>query len=90
MILLFFLLCYIDDISEDKLKKILSWKYNHYDKNSNEILEDIETTHLVDEVHDLIGLKAFKKQLLERIETDGDTKISKTEWETYFTGDKGE
>ncbi len=73
------------DITSEKLKKVLEWKFGHYNKNGNDVLEESEVAQLHEDVSKLTGTKAFKTKLTEAIYANkNDKKISLTEWNDFF------
>ena len=67
------------------LETILNWKFEHYDKNNDRSLQDLELEHLFKDIYDLIKVKTFKIQLRQLLNPQDDYSVKMNEWIEYFT-----
>lgn len=73
------------EISDRVLELIFSWKFEHYDKNNDHSLQDLELEHLFKDIYELIKVKTFKVQLRQLLNPQDDYSVKMNDWIGYFT-----
>ena len=67
------------------LELIFNWKFEHYDKNNDHSLQDLELEHLFKDIYELIKVKTFKVQLRQLLNPQDDYSVKMNDWIGYFT-----
>ena len=77
---------YIFTVSEDRKNTILDWKFNHFDTDQDNYLNNIEKTHnfLKQQLVAIFGCGRFLDYVSELVDENGDHKITLKEWKDFF------
>ena len=71
-------------MSESQKETILGWKFNHYDKNDDDVLSNVEEFIYHTEVAGLFGCRKFVDHLTELTDTNKNSELTLQEWNDFF------
>ena len=71
-------------MTESQKRAILRWKFNHYDRNDDNVLNRFEEFIFHNELVKMFGCNKFFDHLTELTDANGDNEITLLEWNDFF------
>ena len=71
-------------VSNSKKKTLLDWKFRHYDRNQDNILNQAEEFIFHEELFEVFQCRLFFDHLSELIDENSNHEITLHEWNAFF------